>query len=85
RGGRGDDQLFGGDGADQLFGEGGADALTGGRGRDRVNGGTGADSVEVRDGAQDEVWCGDGRDVVRADGRDRLHGCEEVHRAAARA
>jgi hypothetical protein len=82
RGGLGDDQLFGGGGSDQLFGEAGDDRIVGGTGRDRVAAGTGADSVEVRDGLRDEVWCGDGRDTVKADRRDVLHACEEVRRAA---
>ena len=45
---------------------------------DTLNSGAGADTINVRDGKRDTVRCGPGKDKVRADKRDRLHGCERV-------
>jgi Tol biopolymer transport system component len=72
------DRLFGGRGNDRLFGGAGADRLHGGPGRDVLRSGSGDDTALVRDGARDQVICGKGQDVVRADRRDRLSGCERV-------
>lgn len=74
----GKDRLFGGRGNDRLFGGLRADRLHGGPGRDALRSGDGDDTALVRDGARDHVICGKGQDVVRADRRDRLSGCERV-------
>ena len=63
----GRDLLTGGLGDDRLFGGGGTDDLSGGRGRD---------TLISRDPLGETVGCGSGVDAVRADGRDRLRGCE---------
>ena len=78
----GDDDMDGGTGDDELNGGAGRDRLTGGRGADLIIGGAGDDLILVRDGATDIVRCGPGRDVVRADRRDRVHlaGCERILR-----
>jgi Ca2+-binding RTX toxin-like protein len=86
-GGRGHDRLYGsggadllrgGPGADRLRGGAGRDRLKGGAGNDRLHGGRGHDRLDVRGGGRDRVSCGKGRDTVRADERDRLHGCERI-------
>ena len=80
-GGSGGDTLDGGEGADVLLGGAGADRLLGGPGADRVDGGDGDDAFDVRGGSRDKVRCGDGRDTVLADRRDRAVGdCERVSR-----
>ena len=79
-GGADRDKLFGGPGADRLVGGGGADRLTGNAGRDAFDGGAGNDSIYAVDGVAERVRCGRGRDVVRADARDRAFGCERVRR-----
>jgi Tol biopolymer transport system component len=71
----GGDRLFGGRGNDKLFAAGGGDRLDGGPGRDLLQGGAGPDRFDARDGRRDTIRCGGGRDVVRADARDRLIGC----------
>jgi hypothetical protein len=76
----GNDVLYGEAGDDLLYGERGADRLVGGLGHDSVRAGAQNDVVEVRDGSVDRVWCGTGRDSVKADRRDELHGCEQVKR-----
>jgi uncharacterized repeat protein (TIGR01451 family) len=80
RGDRGADCLDGGPGADQLFGGPGPDKLKGGTGKDTINGGPGNDVIDARDGSVDKVACGPGRDVVKADRRDALTGCERRRR-----
>jgi Tol biopolymer transport system component len=40
----------------------------------------GNDRIHVNDGHTDTVFCGPGRDTVWADRKDRLRGCEVVHR-----
>lgn len=72
----GDDRLAGGAGDDRVEGGLGNDTLVGGPGSDRLNGGAGNDVILARDGRRDVVRCGAGRDVARADGNDRLIGCE---------
>lgn len=62
------------------IGTAGPDTLTGTRGRDVLCGLGGADTFRTRDGVADFVRCGAGKDVVVADGRDRVAGCEVVHR-----
>jgi hypothetical protein len=72
--------LDGGAGRDRILGSTGFDLIAPGRGTDRVSASGGADLIEVdRDGSQDRIDCGGGRDEV--DGRDqadRLRSCERV-------
>jgi hypothetical protein len=75
-GGAGKDNLNGGKGNDLVSGGPGADVVAGGPGRDTLNGGPGADLILAADGARDAISCGTGRDFVRADGVDRVSGCE---------
>ncbi|CAN5512513.1 hypothetical protein BH20ACT15_BH20ACT15_03610 [soil metagenome] len=84
RGNRGNDLIKGGPGRDLLSGSAGRDRLIGGAGRDFIKGGLNRDVVKVRDGARDVVNCGPGRDVVVADHRDKVHGCEVVKRRGAK-
>ena len=85
RGRLGHDCLIGGTGGDRLDGEEGNDRLTGGKGGDVLvdkaglnafDAGPGADRVNARNGTRETVRCGPGFDLVRADRRDRLRGCE---------
>jgi Ca2+-binding RTX toxin-like protein len=81
RGSAGQDLLTGGSGRDRLVGAGGKDRIRGGPGRDFVSGGGANDRIEVRDGERDTVSCGSGKDVVKADERDRIaRSCETVIR-----
>jgi hypothetical protein len=76
RGAGGDDRVIGGPGTDELHGGHGSDRLEGGEGADELKGGLGADVLDARDGDVDVVFCGRGRDRVRADRFDRLRrGC----------
>lgn len=88
-GGTGNDQLYGGWGNDRVVGGSGDDALYGGVGRDRLvggpgsniyRGGPGKDSMNARNGAEDLVDCGAGRDTARVDRIDFVKGCEKVVR-----
>jgi Tol biopolymer transport system component len=88
-GGTGKDQLYGGWGNDRLVGGSGDDALYGGVGRDRLvggpgsnvyRGGPGKDSINSRNGVEDLVDCGAGRDTARVDRIDFVKGCETVKR-----
>ncbi len=90
RGRDGHDCLVGSSGRDRLLGENGDDRLTGGSGADRLDGGpgrnaydagSGADTIKARNGNRETVRCGSGDDTVRADGNDRLRGCEQVTRS----
>lgn len=54
--------------------------LRGTPGADLVYARSGDDLVLVRDSRRDVVICGPGRDTVRADGLDRLSGCEVIRR-----
>lgn len=75
----GDDRLNGGRGHDELHGGPGDDTLVGGFGRDRLFGGFGADRVFASDWRRDAIDCGPGRDLVIADGFDRIaDDCEVV-------
>jgi Ca2+-binding RTX toxin-like protein len=74
----GDDRLTGGAGYDRLTGGPGADRLDGGTGRNAYDAGPGDDRIAARNGSDETVLCGPGRDSVRADAGDRLHGCERV-------
>jgi Ca2+-binding RTX toxin-like protein len=78
RGFAGPDRLWARGGADRLEGGAGPDLLVPGGGRDLLRGGAGADRADLRDGRGDLLWCGRGRDTVRADARDVLIGCELV-------
>jgi Ca2+-binding RTX toxin-like protein len=94
RGGPGRDSLFGayrlygGLGRDHITGRG---LLVGGGGKDdirvegpgRVRAGAGDDFVNSANRVRNVVDCGGGgKDVVTADQRDRLRGCERVNRVA---
>lgn len=68
--------LHGGAGSDTLIGGRGRDNITGGRGNDVIRAKGGNDIIRARDGTRDRVSCGSGLDSVKADGIDRLHGCE---------
>jgi hypothetical protein len=80
-GGSGSDRLTGGAGNDELSGNDGADVLSAGSGRNVAWGGAGSDTIDVRNGRRDRVYCGDGRDVVRADALDTVKDCERVKRS----
>jgi Ca2+-binding RTX toxin-like protein len=84
-GGPGDDELHGGLGIfgapagawrDLLVGGAGNDRIDGGRGRDTMLGGPGRDTILAREGDSDVVDCGRGPDLVKADRRDTVRGCE---------
>jgi Ca2+-binding RTX toxin-like protein len=64
---------------DKLYAGAGGDRLDGGPGRDLLHGGAGPDRLDARDGRRDTIMCGGG-DVVMADARDRLLGCEGTRR-----
>lgn len=67
---------------DDLFGLGGGDDDIYGGGRDRIDAGRGDDYVDVQgDGRVDQVDCGSGRDVVRANPEDNLAANCEVSKA----
>jgi Ca2+-binding RTX toxin-like protein len=72
--------VFGRSGDDGVSGNAGDDRLDGGTGRDRLFGRAGADLIDARDGERDVVYCGTGRDTVRADREDLLRGCERKFR-----
>jgi hypothetical protein len=75
------DRIYGFAGNDTLRGLGGDDALSGGPGKDVISGGAGNDFVGARDGQQDRVDCGPGKDEVAADTRDAVtSSCENVRR-----
>jgi Ca2+-binding RTX toxin-like protein len=76
RGQGGNDQLDGGKGSDDLSGGTGLDTLTGGSGRDSFRSGSGNDFIGARDGRRETVRCGGGTDLVVADRKDRVRGCE---------
>ena len=74
-------ELSGGEGNDALQGGGGDDVLSGDQGADVIEGGPGGDRIAARDGAGDEVTCGDGTDTVDADTLDIVTlDCESVTR-----
>jgi Ca2+-binding RTX toxin-like protein len=98
-GGSRDETIDGGPGDDRLEGGFGNDTITGGPGRDVINADMSAsqcgvfqsctvpfgnDTVDVRDGEADQVVCGPGTDVVKADAVDTIGpDCETVDRAGA--
>jgi Ca2+-binding RTX toxin-like protein len=82
-GGEGDDLMNGGQGADVIYGSGGNDLLIDGArkregAKDKLFGGLGADRLDVdnRPAAKDIVHCGGDVDLVDADRKDVLFGCE---------
>ena len=77
-GGAGNDRIEGELGNDRLTGEGGKDVLVDRKGVNSFDAGAGNDRVDARNGKRELVRCGSGRDLVRADDRDRLRGCELV-------
>jgi hypothetical protein len=79
-GDKGNDRMSGGSDQDILRGNQGSDRITGGRGRDLIVAGQGPDRVNVRDGREDHVSCGSGRDRAVADRFDRLTNCERISR-----
>lgn len=82
----GSDVLIGGAGNDVLIGGKGADVLRGGPGRDSLNmragvevAAPGRDRIDARDGGQDEINCGAGRDKAIVDAfEDGVYNCEKV-------
>ncbi|HJR94960.1 MAG TPA: hypothetical protein VJ807_05945 [Gaiellaceae bacterium] len=66
----GHDRLLGRGGNDILVGGTGNDRLVGGRGSDRLTGGKGLDLLLARDGRQDRIDGGRGRDSARLDSKD---------------
>jgi Ca2+-binding RTX toxin-like protein len=83
------DGLIGGDGNDRLYGGANEDSLDGGRGNDLIvtgggrndaNGGPGNDVIYSTNHRTDTVRCGSGHDIAYADRKDKLRGCENVHR-----
>ncbi|MDQ3934566.1 MAG: hypothetical protein M3340_08030 [Actinomycetota bacterium] len=81
----GNDVVHGGDGVDRMKGGDGADTLDdAARTRqdpDSFSGGGGNDEIYSRDGRRDTVRCGSGRDVAKADRRDKVASdCERVIR-----
>ena len=80
-GGADDDKLFGQGGDDQVRGDSGADLIIGGGGDDHLGGAQGDDLIRASDGVHnvDTVRCGDGDDLLLADGVDRVRAdCEHV-------
>ena len=101
KGGPGDDDLTGGRGSNTLNGGPGDDLLiqgpdggtmTGGPGHDQFNeldgvpmGGAGDDVIDARDGNEDEINCGDGKDVAIVDASEEgVIDCETVSEPTAR-
>lgn len=86
RGLGGNDVLIGGRGRDVLIGGRGVDVLRGGPGRDSFNmrngvelAAPGRDRIDARDGGQDEIYCGAGRDRAIVDAaEDGIYDCEQV-------
>jgi hypothetical protein len=78
--GTGNDRAYGRSGDDGVSGNAGDDRVNGGSGRDRLFGRGGDDLIDARDTERDVVYCGTGRDTVRADRGDLLRGCERVFR-----
>ena len=74
------DTIRGFGGEDVIFGRDGGDTLIGGRGQDEVFGGNGNDGIKAVDGSEDLIFCGLGRDRVRANPGDDLFNCERVVR-----
>jgi hemolysin type calcium-binding protein len=79
KGGSGNDMLRGAEGDDRLSGGAGDDTLAGDKGRDRLQAGRGDDSLRARDGQQDHVNGGPGRDEARIDAAiDHIRNIEKI-------
>jgi RTX calcium-binding nonapeptide repeat (4 copies) len=76
RGGAGNDRLYGQGDRDRLDGGPGNDMLAGGTGEDEHRAGAGADSLVARDGMQDLLEGGTGRDRARTDVLDVIRAVE---------
>lgn len=96
-GSNGDDNITGSAANETIDGGPGNDTIVGGNGFDNLNGGAGDDLIDARDGFEDHVTCGLGKDQVIADllddvqpvefvrtvgGIDPTAGCETVGRFA---
>jgi hypothetical protein len=80
---KGNDEIHGLGGSDSIFGGAGNDVIYGGPGNDVVYGGDGNDFLDgTRDPQQrDKLYCGEGRDVYRADKNDYVDSsCEKKAR-----
>ena len=78
-GGTGNDRIEGGSGQDRIWGGAGRDVLVGGSGKDTIDGDSGDDRIMAKDGTQDRIRCGTGRDRVIADRVDKVdRDCELV-------
>jgi hypothetical protein len=75
-GGAGDDRLTGDAAGNTIDGGAGNDTIVGGKGFDFLYGGPGDDVIDARDGTQDVVDCGAGRDRAIVDRVDLVTGCE---------
>jgi Ca2+-binding RTX toxin-like protein len=79
----GDDLIEGGGGPDLLSGGEGEDTIDGGAGEDTIEGGPDHDRIEARDGAVDQVACGEGGGAVEADPQDDVASdCESIDRGS---
>ena len=80
-GGRGNDSMRGESGRDRMFGGAGHDAIDVGPGKNGASGGSGNDRIDAANGSKDNINCGSGRDLVRADAVDQVdRSCETVKR-----
>ena len=73
--------IVGSDAANSLRGGAGHDSVDGRGGVDFLGGGGGDDRIAARDGAFDNVACGDGADFATVDFVDLVAECENVDRA----
>lgn len=73
----GSDQLAGGDGDDHLVGFGGPDVLVAGFGADTLEGDGGSDTLRATaiDGTADDLYDGQGEDVISGGDEDTWHRC----------
>jgi Ca2+-binding RTX toxin-like protein len=80
----GDDYVHAAGRRDVVFGMAGRDTLVAGGGRDILKGGGGGDKLFAIDqrAGNDVVYGGPGDDQCFVDRRDRVHGCEHVHRVS---
>ncbi len=75
----GKDRLAGGQRGEEFVARGGDDLIIAGGGADNVDAGRGDDRIDGRGGDSDSIFCGDGRDRVRADRADVVGSdCERV-------
>jgi Ca2+-binding RTX toxin-like protein len=81
RAGLGDDTVSGNSGRDLIFiADVGDVRELGDDDGDTANGGTGRDRILARDGEEDQVDCGPGRDRARVDQFDDVSNCERTRR-----